>query len=196
MTQPYGYAATLISIVTFFLGALFTTQVSNALGGLRRVVIAGNFLLQGLLIVLGAILTATSVIATEQEDSMEERFAVFADPAILIGFAPLAFQSGATIASSRILGYGGEIPVTVLTSTYAALASDPNLFKLRGNKPRNRRMAAVLCLFIGAICATWIQVESIGMVACLWFGAGVKLVIAAMIFLFMKGQKVAEAENV
>ena len=177
------------------MGAFFTTQVSNALGGLRRSVIAGNFLLQGLLIALGAILTTTSIIATEQGNSMEERFEVFADPAMLIGFAPLAFQSGATIASSRVLGFGGEIPVTVLTSTYAALASDPNLFKLKGNKPRNRRVGAVLCLFLGAICATWIQVKSIGMTACLWFGAGIKLVIAAVIFLFMKGQKVAETEN-
>lgn len=117
-------------------------------------------------------------------DADEDPHALLADARILIGIAPLAFQSGMTIATSRMIGFGNEIPVTVYTSTYAALAGDPELFKLwppSANKSRNRRIVAVICVFAGALIATWIEVKSIGMTAVLWMAAGIKLLLAVTV---------------
>lgn len=105
---------------------------------------------------------------------------------MLIGLAPLAFQSGATIATSRLLGFGQEIPVVVYTSTYAALAGDLKLFQIHDNKPRNIRLAAVVCVFAGALCAGWIERKSSGMVTCLWIGASIKIVLAVAVAVFMR----------
>ena len=130
--------------------------------------------------------TPSSSSLSQKQLEQERRLAVFSDARILIGLAPLAFQSGATIATSRLLGFGQEIPVVVYTSTYAALAGDLKLFQLHGNKPRNIRLAAVVCVFAGALCAGWIERKSIGMVACLWIGAGIKMVLAVAVAAFMR----------
>lgn len=192
--------------MAFFLGAIFTTRLSIALGPLKRIVLVANILLQGFLILVVAALAMVSIVITDNnydltstapspppppppQQQEERRIAVLSDVRILIGIAPLAFQSGATIATSRLLGYGQEIPVVVYTSTYAALAGDMKLFKLRNNKPRNQRLLAVICVLVGAFCAAWIQKRSVGMVACLWLGAGVKILLALAIALFMSSQK-------
>lgn len=131
---------------------------------------------------------------TEQDEPLEE---LLKDPRVLIGIAPLSFQSGMTIATSRMIGFGNEIPVVVYTSTYAALAGDANLFKLwppSANKPRNRRIVAVLCVFAGAIVATWIEVASIGMMATLWMGMGTKLVLACSVALLLPQKEISKGE--
>ena len=102
----------------------------------------------------------------------------------------MAFQSGATIATSRLLGFGNEIPVTVYTSTYAALAADPKLFHLRGNRPRDRRVAAVICVFAGAFAATWAERKSEGILVTFWISAGIKIILAGIVaFAFPKKQE-------
>ena len=147
---------------------------------------SANFLIQGLLIVLAAILVMTPFVPTDDK----EHYNIATNVHIVIPIPALALQSGATIASSRLLGFGGEIPVTVLTSTYAALATDPKLLKWK-NTPRNRRVAAVVCLFAGAICSAWIMKKGAGIKACLWLGAGMKIVLAGAVLLFMPSQKSA-----
>lgn len=153
------------------------------LGPTRRIVLSINFLIQALLIGVAAVLATVSILITDQD---EDTSSVLHDARILIAIAPLAFQSGATIATSRLLGLGNEIPATVYTSTYAALAADPKLFNLHGNMPRTRRIAAVLCIFAGAFIATWLEKKGIGMTATFWMSAGIKLVIATTIAFFVR----------
>ena len=148
-----------------------------------------NILLQCLLITLAAGLTTGTIMLTDEKDDAQ---ALFTNARIMIGIAPLAIQSGMTIATSRIIGLGNEIPVVVYTSTYAALAGDPNLFKLwppSANKPRNRRIVAVICVFGGALVATWLEARSIGMIAVLWMSAGIKLVLALMVAIVIPRQE-------
>ena len=183
--KPYAYATTTLSIISFLIGSFFTYRISKLLGPLRRLTLCSNFLLQGLLIVLAAALATGGVLVSERDANDDEHYSVLQNVDILIGLAPLAWQSGATIATSRLLSYGNEIPVVVLTSTYAALTGDPKLFEVHGNPPRNRRIAAIICVFVGAICATWIQKNSVGMIACLWIGAGIKLLIALGVAVLM-----------
>jgi len=180
--QPWAWAATLISLVAFFVGAFVCTRLCNLLGPKRRIVLTANFLLQTLLIIVAAALATSSILISDVDGDSAE---ILHDPRILIAIAPLAFQSGATIATSRLLGFGNEIPVTVYTSTYAALAADPKLFQLRGNRPRDRRVAAVICVFAGAFVATWVEKRSEGILVTFWTSAGIKLVIASIVgFIF------------
>ena len=168
----------MISLVAFFMGAFVTSRLSNVVVPTRRVVLVVNFLMQTMLIVIAAILATVSVLVTDRDHGVSE---VLHDARILIAIAPLAFQSGATIATSRLLGFGNEIPVTVYTSTYAALAADPKLFQIHGNTPRNRRVAAVLCVFAGAFVATWLEKKDIGMITTFWMSAGIKFIIAGIV---------------
>nr|XP_023907891.1 uncharacterized protein LOC112019605 [Quercus suber] len=148
------------------------------LGATRRIILAGNMLCQSMLITLSAALATSSILVSDQDHDVAE---VLHNPRILIAIAPLAFQSGATIATSRLLGFGNEIPVTVYTSTYAALAADPKLFDLHGNAPRNRRVAAVVCVFAGAFVATWVEKKGAGTLVTLWASAGIKLVLSSIV---------------
>ncbi|KAF2725667.1 hypothetical protein K431DRAFT_336154 [Polychaeton citri CBS 116435] len=183
--QPYAFATTLISIVAFFLGGFVTTRVSNIVGAKRRIVLSTNFLFQAILITVAAALATSSILITDQHHGAH---GVLDDARILIAIGPLAFQSGATIATSRLVGYGNEIPCCVYTSTFAALAADPKLFHLHGNAPRNRRVAAVIAVFSGAFVATWLEKASVGAVATFWMAAGIKYALAAAVCLLPQKQ--------
>lgn len=171
----------MVSLASFLVGCFVTARVSEAFGPLRRITITSQFLTQALLITLAAILVTSNVIPN---DSREKNPRILSDARIIGALPALAFQSGSTMATSRFLGYGGEIPVNVLTSTYAALATDTKLFR-KDNPPRNRRVAAVLCLASGALCAAWIQKAGPGIKAVLWIGAAIKLVLATLIGLLL-----------
>ena len=173
------------------MGAFTCTRLSSLLGAKRRIVLTSNVLIQTLLIVLAASLATGAITVSEQDDSPVE---VLHDPRMLISIGPLAFQSGMTLATSRLLGFGNEIPVTVYTSTYAALAADPKLFHLRGNRPRDRRVAAVICVFAGAFVATWAEKRSAGIIVTFWMSAGIKLILSvAVAFAFPR--KLPEART-
>ncbi|CAK3783111.1 Hypothetical predicted protein [Lecanosticta acicola] len=177
--QPWAWAATLISLIAFFVGAFVCTRLSNAFGPKRRLILTTNIFLQALLITLSAALATASIAISDRNTTNPS--VILHDPRILVSVAPLAFQSGATIATSRLLGFGNEIPVTVYTSTYAALAADPKLFHLHGNTPRNRRVAAVVCVFAGAFVATWAEKRSEGVLVTFWTSAGIKFVLAGVV---------------
>lgn len=151
-----------------------------------------NVLTQACLITVAAALATAHVLVTDG-DSNDNVAAVLEDARILIAIGPLAFQSGATIATSRLLGFGNEIPVTVYTSTYAALAADPKLFVLPGrNKPRDRRVLAVISIFSGALIAAWLERRSVGPIATFWMAAGIKFILAAAVALLFPRLKPAE----
>ncbi|KAL9082117.1 MAG: hypothetical protein Q9159_006708 [Coniocarpon cinnabarinum] len=182
--QPWAFGTTLISIASFIVGVFTTTRLCVRFSPSRRLTLALNVLAQTLLIfVTAALVTAeTPFIPT---DADEDPHALLTNSQIMAGIAPLAFQSGMTIATSRMMGLGNEIPVTVYTSTYAALAGDPKLFEwpLGKNKPRNRRLGAVVSVFGGALVATWVEHRSIGMLAILWMAAGIKACLAVTVLI-------------
>jgi len=170
--------------MSFLLGGFLTFRVSSYFGPLRRSTLIVNFLTQGLLIVLSAALTTTPLIPVDNLSSLAD--ATLRNSLIVAALPPLAFQSGAQIVTSRLLGYN-EIPVNVLTSTYADLAGDKDLFApLTKNIKRNRRLAAFALLFAGALCSAWIMRRGPGIMLCLWLGAAVKLCIAVLAAVFME----------
>lgn len=83
--------------------------------------------------------------------------------------------------------------MNVLTSTYAALATDPAIFAA-GNVARNRRVVAVVCVLVGALCSAWIMKDGPGIVLVLWLGAGVKGLIALGVF-WLLGSKEEEVSG-
>jgi hypothetical protein len=191
-SQPYSWAATLVSLASFLFGAFVTFRVSIWLGPMRRSVLAGNFIFQGLMVVLAAALTSTDLIP-------KDNLTVFADEVLsnvrIVGaLPPLAFQSGAQIITSRLLAYN-ELPVNVLTSTYADLMGDKDLFKLHGNVKRNRRLAAVFWLLAGAFVAAWMMKKGPGIVGTLWLGAGIKLAVGMGVLVFMVSKEDIKKES-
>jgi uncharacterized membrane protein YoaK (UPF0700 family) len=189
--QPWAYAVTLVSLISFFIGAFVTTRLSNLFGAKRRWVFTCNMLLQAILCTVAAALATGHVLISDSEFGGNAA-AVLRDPRILIPIGPLAFQSGATITTSRLIGFGNEIPVTVYTSTYAALAGDPNLFALpTKNKPRDRRVLAVISIFCGAFISTWLERKSIGPIATFWMAAGIKFCLAASVAMLFPRAKPA-----
>ncbi|KAL9060022.1 MAG: hypothetical protein Q9162_000872 [Coniocarpon cinnabarinum] len=189
--QPYAYATTLVSLLSFMAGALTTSLLSNFFGPLRRHVLPLNFTFQCICIILAASITSAHLIPTDSHGTNPD---ILRDPKIIAALPALAFQSGATIVTSRILGYGTMIPVNVLTSTYAALATDSALLNLE-NAQRNRRVGACVCVVSGALIAAWIQKRGPGIELVLWLAAGIKGVLGIAVLLGMETQHVRESRD-
>ncbi|KAI4177880.1 MAG: hypothetical protein LQ346_007608 [Caloplaca aetnensis] len=156
----------LLSISTFMLGSLISATVTRPYGNTRRLSLSINFLLQGISILVAAILITTDAIPENDADSDK----------VLIGIPFLAWQFGAQVAASRALGYG-EIPTTVLTSIYNDLASDPRLWTWR-NAKRNRRAGAAVMVLVGGICGGWLSRLEDGFGIVLWIGGAIKILLS------------------
>lgn len=74
--------------------------------------------------------------------------------------------------ASRVLAFD-EIPTVVLTALFCDLLVDPRLLA-SVNPKRNRRVAAFLSLFFGAMTAGGLS-RVTGIEASLWFAMGLKL---------------------
>jgi len=186
-SQPFAWAATLISLGSCLLGAFVTFRISMWLGPMRRSVLAGNFIFQGLMVVLAAGLTSTNLIPKDNLTIHADK--VVSTIAFVGALPPLAFQSGGQIITSRLLAYN-ELPVNVLTSTYADLMGDKDLFAgVTKNIKRNRRLAAVFWLLVGAFVATWMMKKGPGIQGTLWLGAGVKLAVGVVVFFLMESKE-------
>lgn len=186
-SQPYSWAATLVSLGSFLFGAFVTFWISTWLGPMRRSVLAANFVVQGLMIVLAAGLTSSDLIPKDNLTIHAEE--VLSNISFIGALPPLGFQSGAQIITSRLLAYN-ELPVNVLTSTYADLMGDKQLFAgITKNAKRNRRLAAVFWLLAGAFVAAWMMKKGPGIVGTLWLGAGVKLALGVVVFFFMQSKE-------
>ncbi|KAL8950572.1 MAG: hypothetical protein Q9222_003406 [Ikaeria aurantiellina] len=162
---PLQWLRSLLAISVFMLGSLASSAVTRSFGSTRRLSLSSNFLLQGLSILVAAILITTDAIPENDPNSHR----------ILIGIPLLAWQFGAQVAASRALGYS-EIPTTVLTSVYNDLASDPKLWAW-SNPKRNRRAAAAVMILVGGICGGWLSRLREGFAIVLWIGGAIKLVL-------------------
>lgn len=180
--NPHAWLTTLVSIVSFLCGAFATFRLSTYVApkgpASNRIVGCSLFVIQGIFILLAAALAtpngllpqnpgATSRTTREPED-------VIRNIKIVALLPPLAFQSGIQIAASRLLGYN-ELPVNVLTSTYCDIMGDLKLTALN-NVKRNRRVAAVFLLLLGAIASGWLMRSSGGLPSVLWLASGIKIV--------------------
>ncbi|KAL8725452.1 MAG: hypothetical protein Q9166_007346 [cf. Caloplaca sp. 2 TL-2023] len=162
---PLQWLRSLLAIFSFMMGSLISSAVTRPFGSTRRLSLSLSFFLQGLSILIAAIIITTDVIPENNSNSNR----------VLIGIPFLAWQFGAQVAASRALGYG-EIPTTVLTSVYNDLASDPKLWSWQ-NAKRNRRAAAAVMVLVGGICGGWLSRLRDGFGIVLWIGAAIKIIL-------------------
>lgn len=183
----------MVSLASFLIGAFALFRASNWLcpkgPSSNRLWAGAIFFIQGLLILIAAALATPSGLIpqdpTPRGRHQEKPEGVVHNVLIVALLPPLAFQSGMQIASSRLMGYN-ELPVNVLTSTYCDLMGDFRLFALN-NVKRNRRLAAVILLLIGAICSGWLLRSSGGLGSVLWIAAGIKILVGVSMWCFLPG---------
>lgn len=193
-SNPHAWLTTFTSIISFLIGARLTFQISHAISpqgaSHNRALTSALFLLQGLLIILAAVLSSIPGLipqnpgATDSRQLREQaREAVIDNIRIVSLFPPLGLQAGMQIATSRLLGFN-ELPVNVLTSTYCDLMGDFHLLALQ-NVKRNRRLLAVGCLLVGAVASGWLLRTSGGLPSVLWIAAGIKTLTGVAMFIWL-----------
>lgn len=164
--KPYGWLRSLMAIVCFIVGS-FLFGFAQRLWSRRRGLLFASFFVQGSCIATAAALAQARVVP-EDADSFK----------VLIPVALLGFQAGGQVSASNFLGYQ-ELPTTVLTILYSALATDPRVFVgLRQNAKRNRRLLAVILLLLGAIIGGWLTRNARGLPIVLWIAAALKFTMA------------------
>jgi hypothetical protein len=157
-------------------------RASRAIGPLRRSTLILSFAAQTLCILAAALLVQLEAVSPKPEDP---RAPIEWMQVLPIGL--LAFQAGGQICASRVLALD-EIPTVVLTTLLCDLLVDPSLSSRppRSNPKRNRRVAAFLALFLGAMTAGGLS-KVTQMAACLWLAMGLKLGITVAWFLWRGG---------
>ncbi|OCK85664.1 hypothetical protein K432DRAFT_377436 [Lepidopterella palustris CBS 459.81] len=183
VTQHHATATTLTSLGSFLIGAYLTFYLSRRTNPLSRIFITLSFLAQAFLVALAASLTTAGLVPEDRDGGGAE----LGNIRILTALPPLAFHFGMQIATSRILGFN-EIPANVLTSSYADLMGDPKLFSLQWNPKRDRRVGSVVLILGGAISGAWMMKKGLDIYGQMWIGAGLKLLTAMGILLFMDGK--------
>ncbi|KAK5799827.1 hypothetical protein VI817_002039 [Penicillium citrinum] len=174
-SKPWGWLKSLVSIVTFFAGAMIFSFVMRSVGALRRGTLMVSFFIQASLIIIAVALIEADLIPHSADDMSLDGGPLFLE---LIPIGLLAFQSAGAMTCSRSLGYN-EIPTVVLTSVYFDIASDPKITdNPTGNVKRNRRVGGVVSLLVGAIAGGWLSRSSGGMESALWLAAGLKYLVA------------------
>lgn len=181
----------MVSIASFLLGALLTFHGSRFLTPTgptaNRLWTASLFGLQALFVILAAALATPSDLIPQNPGSTgrawREPASIIENIKIVALIPPLAFQSGIQIATSRLLGFN-ELPVNVVTSTFADIMGDFKLLALN-NVRRNRRVAAAVLLLVGAICSGWLMRSAAGLAGVLWIAGGLKVLTALVVFCLM-----------
>lgn len=172
-SKPWGWLKSLVSIVSFFSGAMVFSVIMRRAGALRRGTLFVSFLVQTILIIIAVALIEANLIPHTPSDMSLDGGPLFLE---LIPIGLLAFQSAGAMTCSRALGYN-EIPTVVLTSVYFDIASDPKITeKPTANVKRNRRIGGVVFLLAGAVVGGWLSRSSGGMQSALWMAAGLKFV--------------------
>lgn len=186
--NPHAWTTTLVSLVSFLLGAFFTFRLTQLLcpKGVtsNRLLLSAIYLLQALLVIISAaLITANLVPHNRPGIPNEAHISGVLENIKIVSLLPLlGFQSGMQIATSRLLGFN-ELPVNVLTSTYCDLMGDAKLFAMH-NVKRNRRGLAVVLLLAGAISSGWLMRSSAGLEGVLWIAGGIKLLVAVFTLFF------------
>lgn len=144
------------SIGFFCVGSFVFARWHRLLGPARRITLIGSHAVQTLCV------AAAAVIVMLDTGSGELRWQIM----VPIGF--VAFQAGGQAVTSRAVKFNSLTSV-VLTSIYCDLFSDAELFAPpTQNAERNRRVAAPICLLIGAIAGGLWGKTSHGITGALW----------------------------
>lgn len=171
--KPWGWAKSLVSISSFFVGASTFARLTRRAGARQRGTLCCSFGAQSLFILVAAALIQADLIPHDLGNEPTSG-TLFLE---LIPISLLAAQFGGQIAASRAMGFT-EIPTVVLTSLYFDVASDPNLTDgLTKNVKRNRRIGSITALLLGAIVAGWLC-RSGAALGVLWICLVIKVGIA------------------
>ena len=139
ISDPYINASrSVVALLAFWVGAFVSGQLGHRIGPRRRAWVFGAFFAQATLQLVSALLLYCNAVDVVNPD----------DRALGL-LVPLAFAFGAQSTTARGLGVP-EIPTVVITSAMVDLFGDKNIFA-RHNRPRNRRVAFILLIFVGAI---------------------------------------------
>lgn len=189
-SNPHAWLTTLISLLSFLLGAFATFRLTTYLAptgvSSNRLYLTLILITQAILIIIPAALVIPPNLVPHHgpgTPTAADTSRVINNIKIVALLPPLAFQSGMQIATSRLLGFN-ELPINVLTSTYCDLMGDAALFG-RKNLKRNRRVIAVVLLLAGAIASGWLLRSRAGLIGPLWLAGGVKLLVALVAFVGM-----------
>ncbi|KAH7132623.1 hypothetical protein B0J11DRAFT_522148 [Dendryphion nanum] len=169
-TSPHAAATSLTSLGSFLVGAYITLLLSRHCNKHSRFFLSLCFFSQALLLILGALLATFHLVPEDQDGTGTQLY----DIKILTAVPPLAFQFGMQMATARILGFS-ELPTNVLTSSYTDLMGDPDLFRWGWNKKRDRRLASVVLMMAGGICAAWMMRSGCRIYVQAWIAAGLKV---------------------
>lgn len=169
-TYPaYLWAKSLIALTVFLTSNVFFINLHRLLSPRRRSTMILSFGIQTVALLATAILIQLGVIDPKPEDPRA--------PIAWMQILPislLAFQAGGQICVSRILAFD-EIPTVVVTTLLCDLLVDPKLTS-KLNPKRNRRIAAFLALFLGAMTAGGLS-KVATMASSIWLAMGLKLTI-------------------
>ncbi|KAJ5091853.1 hypothetical protein NUU61_006723 [Penicillium alfredii] len=166
--QPMLWAKALVAIGVFLVGNIFFVYGSRYLGPLRRLTMILSFTIQTALLFGAALLVQKRVVSPNIDHQVP------IDWLQVLAISLIAFQSAGQIVASRFLAFA-EIPTVVLTVLVCDLFVDPELYKRpwSSNPKRNRRLAALLSHFLGAMTAGGMEKES-GLASGLWFAMALK----------------------
>ncbi|KAF2225787.1 hypothetical protein BDZ85DRAFT_316920 [Elsinoe ampelina] len=178
--NPHAWLTTLVSITSYLLGALATFRLSSLIVpgpksvGENRLYLFALLAVQSLFILVAAGLVAGDVVPHNPPGMATHATAaaVLEDVRIVALLPLLAFQAGVQIATSRLLGFN-ELPVNVVTSTYCDIMGDKKVLE-RGNRKRDRRVASVVLVLVGAVVAGWVMRSRAGLEGALFVAGAVK----------------------
>ncbi|KAI1265730.1 hypothetical protein F5Y18DRAFT_385601 [Xylariaceae sp. FL1019] len=161
------------SLGFFCIGSVFFSYFHRTFSPKRRWVLCASFMIQTSFIIAAAAILSFGPISENPKEAIGWPE--------LLPIALIAFQSCGQAVISRALKYNALTSV-VLTSIYCDLFSDASLLAVH-NVERNRRVAAPVLLFLGAVLGGVLARSSVGTAGVLWITAALKLsVIVAWFF--------------
>lgn len=185
------WAKSLIALSVFLLSNIFFIHLCRALNPLRRSTLILLFGLQTAALIVAASVVQGGIVSPKPEDP---RAPIQWNQIIPISL--LAFQAAGQIVASRLLAFD-EIPTVVLTTLLCDLLVDTNLYTRpwSANPKRNRRIAAFLALFMGAMTAGGIS-KTTGMASSLWLAVALKSSITLSWFVWKESPSMAREKRV
>lgn len=156
-----------VSMCSFWFGAFVSGRLGSVVGHQKRIWLVTTLAIQGILVLVAAILIYAGAV-----DYLGKT-----DLAVIMLLGIAFGAQGSTVRPLKV----AEVPTVVVTSAMIDLFRDANLFK-RHNLPRNRRVAFIISLFLGAFIGGWCLNRVNGQLV-LVIAAVFKLLIAG-VFLF------------
>ncbi|KAJ5651636.1 hypothetical protein N7507_009062 [Penicillium longicatenatum] len=173
------WAKSLIALTVFLSSNVFFIHLGRALNPLRRSTLILSFGIQTAALIVAASVVQAGIVSPKPENP---RAPIQWNQIIPITL--LAFQAAGQIVASRLLAFD-EIPTVVLTTLLCDLLVDTNLYTRpwSANPKRNRRIAAFLALFLGAMTAGGLS-KTTYMASSLWLAVALKGSITLSWFLW------------